>query len=61
MLANEKAEEHEDSTTQGKICGTIDPFDSLANDDFQTYLETMKRKMRGPYMSKAENLTLREN
>ena len=40
---------------QAKLEGTIDPFDSLADDDFQTYLDTMKRKMRGPYMTKAEN------
>ena len=45
----------ESTSVEGKVEGTIDPFDSLADNDFQTYLDMMKRKMRGPYMTKAEN------
>ena len=38
----------------------IDPFDSLTDNDFTTYLEMHKREMRGPYMSKGENKALRD-
>ena len=48
------------SGTEEKGEASIDPFDSLADNDFTAYLEMHKREMRGPYMTKAENKALRE-